>query len=171
MLTNEIRRLIRNLVEAAEESEVDQDEVTQAVSKAFELARPDPAIQKMQLYDGIRNVDNSVLEKVRKFVEKELTSVKWNANKIPVLLKKSDFEFVVEALYIYYRLNKEQSVVDINDWIDMVGRKTRCGAKKAYRDIHTKLKPCLGTYMKMKWQSKRIDKMMARFYQEKMEQW
>ncbi|MBQ8299067.1 MAG: hypothetical protein IJX99_10450 [Clostridia bacterium] len=172
MLTNEIHRLIRNLVEATEESQIDHAEVKEALSKAFEYCDGDTAQVKDKMQD-FKEQNSDVLQKIREFVRSELTPITWgnSVNDTPILLRNTDFEFVVTALFIYYKLIREQSVVDIEKWMNLVCIETETDRKKAYSVIHTKMKRCLGVYMHVAWQSKRIDKMMARFYQKHMKKW
>lgn len=168
MLTNEIRRLIRNLVEATEECQIDKEEVKEALSEAFEFCSEEIAHVRNTLID-FREQNNDISQKIRQFVAEELTPM--TCRNIPVLLEKEEFDFVVTALLVYYKLSEEQVVVDINDWLNMISIETKLAPKKVYPLVHTKLKPCLGTYMKVAWQSKRINKIMAQFYQEYMKLW
>ena len=64
MLTNEIRRLIRNLVEATEECQIDKEEVKEALSEAFEFCYEEISHVRNTLID-FREQNNDISRKIR----------------------------------------------------------------------------------------------------------
>ena len=172
MITSEVERLIRSLVEATEESMIDPKEVKKALCDAFNEKRKSKVKHEVKgVIDEFDALPKSeISERIRKFVVLDLPSRVELANNL--LSGRKGTEFSVTALLIYYQLaQKYGGNVNSDEWMELIVKKTGYAKATVHTKLCTELKRCLTAYMDMRNHGKRIKYVMNEFYRQYMLEW
>lgn len=174
MLTNEIRRLIRNIVEASKEAGIEEAEIKEAISIAF-LGDKNVSVESSEdvLTENLR-----IEEKIQQFVECEENSFQ---SAELFASHEMSVRFATYVLLIYYNMSQNNVRVDYQTFVGIVAKTFEMSKQATARKIHSISKWLVDyiwrTYEEFDWDvfppyrhspSKII---LASFYKDYMKKW